>query len=338
VSSSVGVGLARLTASRRDRAGSARPGRDVTGRTAHRHRAEEARPLGLLAVCGAILCFSVSSSLIRKAGIPGPTIAFWRMALANVVWWVILWATEKRFVGMDDIKRLLLPGILFGLNLTLFFEGVTRTSVANAEFIGCLTPLLLVPAGAFFFKERIIPKALLFGLISIIGIAIVLFNVPSDDVATWAGNLIVACSMLTWTAYLLTSRRVRATMSVQRIMSTITPIATLTVLPIVVARGTVSEVTWRSVPYILGLVLLTGTLAHGLIVFAQKAVPVGTISLMQVAQPALAVAWAYILLGQDLRPIQVVGMALVILGLIAVTTVTRRAAPLPEAVEVRDER
>jgi hypothetical protein len=59
---------------------------------------------------------------------------------------------------------------------------------------------------------------------------------------------------------------------------------------------------------------------------------------MQVAQPALAVAWAYVLLDQDLRPIQLVGMALVIAGLVAVVTMTRRGTPLPEAVEVDDER
>jgi len=294
------------------------------------------RPLGLLAICAAILCFSVSSSLIRKAGIPGPTTAFWRMVITNPVWWTILWVTERSLPSPGDLKRLLIPGVLFGLNLTLFFEGVTRTSIANAEFIACLTPLLLVPAGAFFYKERIIPKALLFGLVSIVGIAIVLFNVPSDDVATWQGNLIVVGSTFTWAGYLLTSRRLRATMSVQRIMASMMPIATLTVLPIVAARGALDDVTASALPYIFGLALLTGTLAHGFIVFAQHTVPVGTISLMQVAQPALAVAWAYVLLDQDIRGIQLLGMALVIGGLVAVVTMTRRATPLPEAVEVHD--
>jgi drug/metabolite transporter (DMT)-like permease len=296
----------------------------------------KARPLGLFAVCAAVLCFSVSSSLIRKAEIPGPTIAFWRMLITIPVWSAILWVTERSLIRLQDLKRLLLPGVLFGVNLTLFFEGVTRTSVANAEFIGSLTPLLLVPAGALFFKERIIPTALLYGLVSLVGIALVLYNVASDDVATWQGNVIVACSMVMWAAYLLTSRRLRTTMSVQRIMAALMPVATLTVLPIALARGTLTDVTARSLPYILGLVLLTGTMAHGLITFSQRSVPVGTISLMQVAQPALAVGWAYVLLDQDVRPIQLLGMALVIGGLVAVVTMTRRAPPLPEAVEIPD--
>jgi drug/metabolite transporter (DMT)-like permease len=296
------------------------------------------RPLGLMAVCAAVLCFSVSSSLIRKAGIPGPTIAFWRMLVTIPVWSAILWVMERGVVGLHDLKRLLIPGVMFGLNLTLFFEGVTRTSVANAEFIAAMSPLLLVPAGALFYKERLIPKALLFGLVSIVGIAIVLSNVPPTAAATWTGNLLAVSSTLMWAAYMLTTRRLRSTMSVQRIMAAMMPIATLTVLPIVALRGTLTQVTTHALPYIGTLALLTGVVAHGFIVFAQHTVPVGTISLMQVAQPALAVAWAYVLLDQDLRPIQLVGMALVIAGLIAVVTKSRRATPLPEAVEIRDER
>lgn len=76
--------------------------------------------------------------------------------------------------------------------------------------------------------------------------------------------------------------------------------------------------------YVIGLAALTGTLAHGLIVFAQRAVPIGTMSLIQVAQPALAVGWAYVFLDQALRPPQVVGMVMVIAGVLAVTLVSRR--------------
>jgi osmoprotectant transport system permease protein len=53
---------------------------------------------------------------------------------------------------------------------------------------------------------------------------------------------------------------------------------------------------------------------------------VGTIGIMQVAQPALAVLWAYLLLDQTILPIQLLGMAMVLGGIIAVVTITRRGA------------
>jgi drug/metabolite transporter (DMT)-like permease len=56
-------------------------------------------------------------------------------------------------------------------------------------------------------------------------------------------------------------------------------------------------------------------------------VPIGLISTLQVSQPALAVLWSVLLLGSVVRGIQLVGMALVILGLVVVTVMTQRTSP-----------
>jgi drug/metabolite transporter (DMT)-like permease len=70
--------------------------------------------------------------------------------------------------------------------------------------------------------------------------------------------------------------------------------------------------------------VITGTIAHGLMVYAQHAVPIGGISMLQVSQPALAVLWSVLFLGSTVNGWQLVGMALVIIGLAAVTLQTRR--------------
>ncbi len=284
------------------------------------------RPLGLIAMTGAVLCFSISSTLVKKAGLPGPTLAFYRMVIASGLWWIILWATEHRTITLAELKRAAIPGAAFGLNITAFFTGVGKTAVANAEFIGALTPLLIVPAGAWFFKEKVNLRALSFGFVSLAGLVLVLFNAPARGEASWSGNLIVASAMLLWTVYLLTSRNLRTTMSVQAIMASAMPVASLTILPIVGLRGELDDASGSQWWYIVALAVLTGTVAHGLIVFAQRTVPVGTIGIIQVAQPALAVGWAYLLLDQELRHIQLFGMVLVIAGLLAVVLVSRRSA------------
>lgn len=289
-------------------------------------RPAQTRPLGLIALAIAILCFSLGSTIVKKAGLPGPTIAFWRMLLTSSTWWCILWATERRTISWADIKRTMVPGIAFGLNLTCFFTGVTKTTVANAEFVAALSPLIVVPAGAYFFKEHINRKALWFGLLSLVGLTLVLFNGPKRGEASWTGNAIVMAADFLWAVYLLSSRRLRNEMSVQLIMASIMTTATVTIFPITLLSGHLDDLTVHSLPYIVILTLMTGTLAHGLIVFAQRTVPIGTISILQVAQPALAVGWAYLLLDQSIRPIQLAGMVLVIAGILAVVLVTRRMA------------
>jgi drug/metabolite transporter (DMT)-like permease len=53
------------------------------------------------------------------------------------------------------------------------------------------------------------------------------------------------------------------------------------------------------------------------LVFAQKTIQIGTIGISQVAQPALAVVWSFLLLGEVVNNRQVAGIAIVTVGLLA---------------------
>ena len=164
--------------------------------------------------------------------------------------------------------------------------------MANAEFIVSLTPVVLVPVGVIRFGEKANATLILLGVTTLAGLALVLFSAPANGEASWLGNAMAFTSMMFWCVYLVTSRVMRVGMDVIAIMASVMPIATLTILPIAFVTGDLLAVTWHSVPYIIGLILLTGTAAHALIVFAQRTVPVASISIMQAAQPALAVCWS----------------------------------------------
>mgnify|MGYP003350695825 FL=1 len=287
----------------------------------------QGRALGLAALTVVILCFSAGSTLVKLAHTPGVTIAFWRMLLCSCIWIGILRFTEHRWLNLADLRAALVPGLIFGLNIAFFFTGVTKTSIASAEFTGALSPLLVVPLGAWFFKERMRLGALAWGLISIVGLGLVLFNAPPNGEFSWAGIAWIVAANVMWAGYLLTSRALRSGRSVAAVMASITPIAGAVILPLmlIVFPGTITKVTWRSVVFIVLLGVVTGTAAHGLMVFAQKYVPVGVISMLQVSQPALAVLWSVLFLGSTVNGIQLVGGALVIAGLVAVTLQTQRS-------------
>jgi drug/metabolite transporter (DMT)-like permease len=271
-----------------------------------------------------VVTFSASSTIVRKAGAPGPTIAFWRMLLSSIVWTLLLRLREGRFVTLEEWRRALVTGVVLALNIVLFYTSATRTSVANLEFISALAPLLLIPAGAVLFHEKVDRRAALFGLISIAGLALVLFNAPARGAATWYGNGLSVLALVTWSSYIVVSRQLRMGMSVVALMAAALPIATLATLPYVVFTGDIDEFDTRSMIYIVILTLLTGVGAHGLIVFSQRHVPIGIMSMMQVGQPALAVVWSAIFLSQSIRALQFVGMALVVFGLVTVVVLTQR--------------
>ena len=271
-----------------------------------------------------VVTFSASSTIVRKSGASGPTIAFWRMLLSSVVWTALMRVREGRFVTLQEWRRALLTGVVLAVNIVLFYTSATRTSVANLEFISALAPLLLIPAGAVLFHEKVHRRAVLFGLISIVGLALVLFDAPKRGAATWFGNGLSVLALVTWSGYIVVSRQLRKGMSVVTLMAAALPIATLATLPYVLITGDIDEFDTRSMVYIVILTLLTGVGAHGLIVFSQRHVPIGIMSMMQVGQPALAVVWSAIFLSQSIRALQFVGMAMVVFGLITVVVQTQR--------------
>jgi drug/metabolite transporter (DMT)-like permease len=271
---------------------------------------------GVLAVIGLVAAFSLSSTLVKRAESPGVLVAFWRMVTVSVIWNVLLWSTG-RHITLANLRQALLPGVFFGLNLAVFFAGATHNSVANAALIGSLAPLLIVPLGAWCFSEYIRPRALVFAVVAFGGVAVVLFNAPPNGDASLEGNAFGLVAMLLLVAYVVSTKHFRRDMDVTTFMATICPIAAVAVLPIAIAHGDVFGMSSTGWTFMLILTLTSGVVAQGLLVFAQKTIQIGTIGIGQEAQPALAVVWSVLLLGEVVNGWQVAGIAMVVGGLVA---------------------
>ena len=126
-------------------------------------RALSAKTLGVFAVVGLVVAFSLSSTLVKRAETAGVLVAFWRLAVVSLAWNLVLWSTGRR-VTLVDVRAVWIPGVFFGLNLAVFFAGATHNSVANAALIGSCAPFLIVPVGAWLFREYIDRRALVFAV------------------------------------------------------------------------------------------------------------------------------------------------------------------------------
>jgi drug/metabolite transporter (DMT)-like permease len=291
--------------------------------TPTRIRALSAKTLGVLAVVGLVVAFSLSSTLVKRAESPGVLVAFWRMVAVSLVWNVALWSTGRR-VTLRDVRQVFVPGVFFGLNLAVFFAGATHNSVANAALIGSLAPFLIVPIGAWLFAEYIHPRALVFAVVAFGGVALVLFSAPANGDASLEGNVFGAIAMLLLVGYVASTKHFRREMDVTTFMATICPIAAVAVLPLAVAHGDVFGMSGTGWTFMLILTFTSGVAAQGLLVFAQKTIQIGTIAIAQVAQPALAVVCSFLLLGEVVNNRQVAGIAIVTGGLLAFVMVNQR--------------
>jgi len=278
-------------------------------------------------MAAAIVSFAISTPIVKWAGITGVVLAFWRMWLSVATWWIVLLGQQRPRPDLRTWKLVGPAGLLFGVNISLLFTAVTKTSIAHVEFIATMTPLLVVPAGAIFFGERPNWSALRYGVISILGVAIVLFFGPSSGTATIGGDLIMLMVLCSWTGYLLFTKRARAAgVDTVTFMACMMPLGLITTVPmaIVLAGDEIFSMTRRGWFVAAVLAILTGMIAHGCIAFAQQHLPIATITVMQTSQPALAVFFAFLILGESVRGLQVVGMILVIIGIAAFTLVSQR--------------
>jgi drug/metabolite transporter (DMT)-like permease len=308
----------------------------ATSGTRARTADEKARTLGLAAMVVAVLAFSTSSPLIKWSESTGAVVAFWRMVGAVIAWWTVLVVARvtsgRAFPSARTWRLAVAPGLFFGANIALFFTAVNKTAIAHAEFIAAMSPLILLPAGAFLFAEHPNWRALRWGLISIVGVVLVLFFGPAQGEATVGGDLLMLLVVACWTGYLLTSKRARSSgVGTVDFMSCMMPIGLITAGPIAIAiaGADIVELSRRGWIVVAILVLMTGMLSHACIVYAQKQIPVATIGVMQTAQPALAVFFAFVFLDEEVRAPQIVGMALVICGLALFTWTSQRRATVP---------
>jgi drug/metabolite transporter (DMT)-like permease len=294
----------------------------VTSPESQRPARDEAT-LAVAGVVAAVVIFSLASTMVRKSGAPGVIVAFWRLVLGAAIWQLILFLQGRR-LSLEMVKRVALVGVLFGANLGLFFAAVTRTRIANVEFIGAMSPFVVLPIAAVVYHERVAARALAWGLVAVAGVAVVVFGAPSAGEQGWVGDAMAVCAVLGWGGYLLLSRQVRATTGVGEVMAITAIVASIVLLPFAIARGGMFDVTAEGWAYIGALAVLTGTVSHGLIIWAQRRVPVSTISVLTLAQPALATTWAYLFLDESVRPVQLAGMAIVLVSVGAFTRITRR--------------
>ena len=306
-----------------------------TGASATEHVRRE-RLIGMLAVVGSVLLFALSLSVIKWPGIPGSVIAWWRLIGSSVLWWILLVARRARtgvpLPSRATILRVAPAGLCFGFNITLQFLGLTKTSIAHGDFIAAMAPLLLVPAGFLLFGERPNGRALGWGGLSVIGLVIVLSNGPARGVATLRGDLIVTGGMIALSGYQLISKRIRGKgVHPWEFMAIVMPVALVTATPVAVATAgeDMWPLSWKAWTAVAILSVMTGMVAHALLYFAQRHVPIGTISVIQTSQPAQSTFWAWLLLGESIAAAQVPGMVLVIAGLALVVLFSQRNTPRP---------
>ncbi len=247
----------------------------------------------------------------------GPVSAgFWRLFLAIPVFILLARWNNQRLTGHSRaaILAILGAGLFFSMDLASWHLGIERTRLGNATLFGNSGSILLVAFGLIALRRA--PRALEWAAFAaaIIGSAILLGRSLEIGHETLVGDLLCLLAGFLYTFYILLAQRARADLGGW----TVLVYASLAGLPLLLSTALIlGEPVWPTdwTPIIV-LAFTSQVVGQGLLVYALRHFSAFIIGLALMTQPALAVLVGWMVFGEVLSGLDLLGMALVGAGLV----------------------
>src|SRR5205807_2467448 len=181
--------------------------------------------------------WSFANTIVKLTRLPVLEFTFWRLWLGAAIMIIALFAAGRRLTW--PIVRASAPsGVLFALNLILFFTAFRKTGIADALVIQALQPAITLLVAGRMFGERATRREVALVAVSVAGVTVSVLGSSSNPVWSLQGDLFAVWSLLVWTAYFLLSKRIRATVQAVEYMTTVTVVAAVAVTPVVLIART----------------------------------------------------------------------------------------------------
>lgn len=264
-------------------------------------------------------CIALSPIFVRVSE-AGPTAtAFWRVALAVPVLWLLYFLKSKQRAGRYAGKwpLLLAAGFAFAGDLAFWHASVMLTSVANSTLLANLAAIF-VTLGAWVFLRQRPTRLFLAGLgAALVGVLLLVHTSLAFSATGLTGDALGVVTAMFYAGYILAVKSLRDRgETTLYLMAVTTTITALFLFPAALASGErmlpVSAYGWWM---LVGLALISHAAGQGLIAYALAHLPAAFSSVGLLFQPVMAALFAWLLLGEGLVPLQVLGGLVVLAGI-----------------------
>ncbi|OGA23285.1 MAG: hypothetical protein A3I02_12165 [Betaproteobacteria bacterium RIFCSPLOWO2_02_FULL_67_26] len=261
-----------------------------------------------------------ASALFVKVSEAGPVAtAFWRVALAlPVLWaWSVIGQRGHHLASFVADRRLMIAaGLFFAGDLAVWHWSIVLTSVANATLLANLAPIFVALAVWWLFGRR--PSAMFVtGLVAAIaGVSVLIGGDFHAGGRAVLGDFLGVVTAMFYAAYQLTVTRLRSRAATAGIMAWSGLVTAVVLLPVALASGEqILPYTMTGWVKLAGLALISQVAGQSLIAYAMAHLPATFSSVGLLAQPVIAAALAWGLLGEALGGIEIAGGIVVLIGI-----------------------
>ncbi len=271
--------------------------------------------LFFIIVVTAIFCLAMGGIFVKLSALPPINTGFWRVAFSLPLLFPFV-RKELRNLAKKDILLMLLAGAFLAGDLALWNVSFSYTTVANANLLSNLTPLVVIPVCFFIFKERVPPRFLLGAFIALAGVVVLVSGKVSPSPENFKGDLLAFATAFFYASFLLCVYKLRTHISALAIMF-VSAFGSLVVLAAagVAVEGFAVPRTFDELYPLLALAVCSQILGQGGLAFALGKISANLASLLCLTQPIMAALVAFLLFKEVLSGFEMLGVAITIAGI-----------------------
>jgi drug/metabolite transporter (DMT)-like permease len=298
-----------------------------------------ARRFGVAAVWAATFAWAWAYILVKWSTLDGLRFAMFRL-WAGVAVSCIAIVLARRRPSWEAFRACALGGVVLAADIALGFTAIKHTTIADVALIAALAPVAIVIVSARRLHERVTRRDWILVAVSFAGVIVVV--VASSGLPSWSpfGDLLAACSIVTWSVYWFFSRSVRDRVDPIVYLGCVMLAAAIVITPAALLTSGVP--TWPSARdwiAIWSVAVVPGFIGQTLVIWSHRHVESWRSALITQTLPVMAVVLAWVVLGEPITLPVVVGGTIVVAATGAVLVSAARRDPRSEedaAVDVEN--
>ena len=276
------------------------------------------------AVCWGVMA-TVAKLLFRDRGVDPLILVVVRAYLATLTLFLVLGllCPARLRIGRRDVWSAVVVGVVgLAMNNFFYFQALHLTSVATALLLQYQAPILVALYAVLVQRERLRGRIFLAMALALLGCGLV---VRAYDLALLRPNLLGVLAGLGgacgFAFYILASRSALRTLNAWTLLTYAYFSAALTWTVVVPPWQLLSfGFDWGIWGAFLAVATIGTVVPFGLFISGLKFLPPTQASIVSMLEPVVAAVVAYFLLGETLIPLQILGGALVLAGVVMVQT------------------
>lgn len=282
------------------------------------------RLLAILAAIGATTIYGVNHT-IAKGIMPHYVQPFGFIILrvlgAAILFWLISPFGPKERIDPKDYLRMLICALLgMGLNMMVFFKGLSLSTPINSAVLITTTPIVVLILSAVILKEKISGRKILgitIGLLGALGLILFGTEVRQDAPNIPLGNFLIFLNSIFYGSYLVLVKILISKYHPFTFMKWLFSLGVLICLPL--GYEEFMEISWNTLPFEayfgIGFVILGTTFCTYLFnIFALTQLKASTLSAFVYVQPLVGITYA-VFTGQDtITTVKIIAACFVLVG------------------------